>query len=59
MFLRSNVVKMKWTRIVILRKLTIFATAVRSFPDLLTSRRRHIYSVPFPAVCFNDNRAFA
>ena len=52
-------VKMKRTRIVILRKLTVFATAVRSFPDLLTSRRRHIYSVPFPAVCFNDNRAFA
>ena len=52
-------IKMKPARIVIMRKLTVFATTVRSFPDLLTSRRRHSYSVPFPAVCINDNRAFA
>ena len=42
MFLRPDMVKMKRTRIVILRKLTVFASAVRSFPNLLTSRRRHI-----------------
>jgi len=57
--LRSNMIQMKRARIVVLRELAVFATTERSFPNLLTSRRRHDYSVPLCPACFSDNRAFA
>ena len=59
MFLRPNMIEMKRSGIVVLWELTVFTTTVRSFPDRLTSRKWHSYSLPFSSLCFNDSRALA
>ena len=58
-FLRANVVEMERARIEILRKLAVFTTTACSFPNMLSSRRRHIYSVSLLPKRLSDNRAFA
>ncbi len=58
-FLWTDVVAMERARIVVLRKLTVFTTTVCSFPDLLTSRGRHVYPLPLLPERCSDSRAFA
>ena|GEM_PF-6829792 len=57
-FLWTDVVEMERARIVVLRKLTVFTTTVCSFPDLLTSRGRHVYPLPLLPERCSDSRAF-